>query len=514
MSAAWNEGYFTDEGYTYSYSREINPVFLRYCLLLRGFASLETTDGYHCELGFGQGVSINIHAAANPGAWVGTDFHPGQAAHASALATAWNSDAQLYDDSFEQLLARDDLPQFDSISLHGIWTWVSRDNQKLIVEFARRHLKPGGLLYISYNCFPGWSPQAPLRHLFSLHDRFATNRSERPDQRIDAALQFSETLLAANPAYASAVPSLNAKLQSIKGQDRQYVAHEYFNRDWNCMYFTDVVDALASAKLDFATTAVPLDTVDPLNLSAEAMDFLEGIDHPIMREQARDYFVNQSFRRDLYVRGANRLSASERRQAMLNTRFVLLQPAESVPDTVKGPAGEASLQAEIYVPVLEALAANAYVPKTLRQLSASVPSMPYDDLVQAITVLIGMSAAAPCQSEAAEKLVQARCTTLNLQLCKRSLLSNKIQVLASPVTGGGVPISRFQQLFLISIKQGRKHPAEWAQLAWSVISEQGEGLVKDGRALTTAEENIAELTEQAHAFADNSLVILKALGIV
>lgn len=514
MSDAWNEGYFTDEGYTYSYSREINPVFLRYCLLLRGFASLETTDGYHCELGFGQGVSINIHAAANPGSWVGTDFHPGQAAHANALATTWNSDAQLYDDSFEQLLARHDLPQFDSISLHGIWTWVSRDNQKLIVEFARRHLKPGGLLYVSYNCFPGWSPSAPLRHLFSLHDRFATNRSERPDQRIDAALQFSEALLAANPNYAAAAPNLNAKLQSIKGQDRQYVAHEYFNRDWNCMYFTDVVDALAPAKLDFAATAVPLDTVDPLNLSAEGMDFLEGIDHPIMREQARDYFVNQNFRRDVYVRGANRLSASEHRQGLLNTRFVLLQPAESVSATVKGPAGEASLQAEIYGPVLEALAANAYAPKTLRQLSAAVPSMPYDDLAQAVTVLVGMSAAAPCQSEAAEKLVQARCTTLNLQLCKRSLLSNKIQVLASPVTGGGVPIGRFQQLFLISIKQGKKHPAEWAQLAWSVISEQGEGIVKDGKALTTAQENIAELTEQAQAFAGQSLVVLKALSIV
>ncbi|MGE8064053.1 class I SAM-dependent methyltransferase [Pseudomonas sp. NPDC089569] len=514
MSDSWNEGYFTDEGYTYSYSREINPVFQRFCLLLRGFTSLESADGHHCELGFGQGVSINIHAAANPGSYVGTDFHPGQAAHANALATAWNSDAKLYDDSFEQLLARDDLPQFDSISLHGIWTWVSRDNQKLIVEFARRHLKPGGLLYISYNCFPGWSPSAPLRHLFSLHDRFANHTAVRPDQRIDAALQFSEALLAANPNYAGTAPNLDAKLQSIKAQNRQYVAHEYFNRDWNCMYFTDVVDALAPAKLDYATTAVPLDSVDPLNLNAQGMDFLEGIEHPIVREQARDYFVNQHFRRDLYVRGANRLSAAEQRQAMFNTRFVLLQVAESVSDTISGPAGEATLQAEVYGPVLDALAANAYAPKTLRQISGAVPSMLYDDLVQAITVLVGMGAVAPCQSEAAEQRVQQRCSTLNLQLCKRSLLSNKIQVLASPVTGGGVPVSRFQQLFLISIKQGNKHPAQWAQLVWAILSEQGEVLVKDNAPLTTAEENIAELTEQAQAFAETSLVILKALGIV
>ncbi|NWD50722.1 class I SAM-dependent methyltransferase [Pseudomonas gingeri] len=514
MGEAWNEGYFTDEGYTYGYSREINPVFQRYCLLLRGFASVESAQAYHCELGFGQGVSINIHAAANPGNYVGTDFHPTQAANANALAASYGGNAQLYDDSFEQLLARDDLPQFDSISLHGIWTWVSRDNQKLIVEFARRHLKPGGLLYISYNCFPGWSPSAPLRQLFSLHDRFASSASIRPAERIDAALQFSEALLAANPLYANAAPNLGAKLQSVKGQNRQYVAHEYFNRDWNCMYFTDVVDALSPAKLDYAATAAPLDSVDPLNLSAEGMDFLEGIDHPIMREQARDYFVNQHFRRDLYLRGAGRLPAAEQRERMLNTRFVMLQAVDSVPGVVSGPAGEASLQAEVYGPVLEALAASAYAPKTLRQLSVAVPSMAYGDLEQAVNVLVGMGVAAPCQSDAAEKLVQVRCSALNLYLCKRSLFSNQIQTLASPVTGGGVPVSRFGQLFLISIKQGKKLPAEWAQLAWGIISDQGEGIVKDGRPLTTAEENMAELLEQAEAFGEKSLVVLKALKIV
>ncbi|QXI27323.1 class I SAM-dependent methyltransferase [Pseudomonas vanderleydeniana] len=514
MSDAWNEGYFTDEGYTYGYSREINPVFQRYCLLLRGFATLESANAHHCELGFGQGVSINIHAAANPGRYVGTDFHPAQAAHANTLAVASGSNAQLHDDSFEQLLARDDLPQFDSISLHGIWTWVSRDNQKLIVEFVRRHLKPGGLLYVSYNCFPGWSPSAPLRQLFSLHNRFASNAAMAPAERIDAALQFSEALLAANPLYADAAPNVGAKLQSVKGQNRQYVAHEYFNRDWNCMYFTDVVDALSAAKLDYAATAVPLDSVDPLNLTGEGMDFLEGIEQPIMREQARDYFVNQHFRRDLYQRGAIRLSAAERREGMLNTRFVLLQAAESVPGSVKGPAGEATLQVEVYGPVLEALAAGAYMPKTLRQLLGAVPSMPYGDLEQAVTVLVGMGVAAPCQTEAAEKQVLATCSALNLHLCKRSLFNSHIQTLASPVTGGGVPVSRFGQLFLISIMQGKKQPAEWAQFAWGIINAQGEGLVKDGRALTTAEENIAELLAQAEVFGEKSLAILKALKIV
>ena len=269
MSDIWNEGYFTDAGYTFEYHREISPVFQRFCLLLRGLASYDAGEGAaHCELGYGQGVSVNIHAAANPGRYVATDFNPAHAAHARSLASGAGSDIRLYDDSFAQLLARDDLQAFDTISLHGIWTWVSRDNHKVITEFIARHLKPGGLSYISYNCFPGRSAAHPLRQLFALHDRYA---SISPDvtQRVEAALKFTQTLLAAGPLYARATPGIEDRLKTIMVQDRHYLAHEYLNRDWNCMYFTDVADAMATARLEFASTAVPADVVDGINLTAE-----------------------------------------------------------------------------------------------------------------------------------------------------------------------------------------------------------------------------------------------------
>jgi len=190
----------------------------------------------------------------------------------------------------------------------------------------------------------------------------------------------------------------------------------------------------------------------------------------------------------------------------------LLQPWETVAGSVTGPAGEATLQAEIYGPVLDALAAQNYAAKSMRQL-LSETAMAYDDLEQALAVLIGMGAVAPCQSEAAEAQVSGRCAALNLQLCKRSLYGANIQTLASPVTGGGVTVSRFQQLFLISIKQGKQQPAEWAQLAWGVISEQGEVLVDNGQPLLTAEANIAALTAQAQVFAEQTLPVLRALKI-
>lgn len=512
MSEAWSEGYFTDVGYTYGYFREINPVFLRFCLLLRGF--VEPTFGthsQHCELGFGQGVSVNIHAAANPGHYVATDFNPAHAAHAQRLASASGNGALLFDESFEQLLARSDLPQFDSISLHGIWTWVSRDNHKIIAEFARRHLKPGGVFYVSYNCFPGWAPAYPLRQLFALHDRFGTT-PHGAVERVEAALKFSQELLAAQPNYLKLAPHLPERLKKIAEENRHYLAHEYFNREWNCMYFTDVVDALTTAKLDWACSAVPLDAIEAVNLSQDARSFLASVEHPLLREQARDYFVNQQFRKDIYLKGATRLSSGEQKERLLNTRFVLTKLVDQIPLKVIGSAGEAQLQEELYKPFIQALAADAYAPKTLRVVLSHLPEMLWSHLLQILAVLVHLDAMAPCQSEEAQKQVEDQCKALNRHLCERSCYVNEIAYLASPVTGGGFNLTRFQQIFLMARELGKSTPQDWAQFAWQHLDAQGQRLIKDGKTLETPEENLHELNAQAVDLADK-LPILKALQL-
>ena len=62
--------------------------------------------------------------------------------------------------------------------------------------------------------------------------------------------------------------------------------------------------------------------------------------------------------------------------------------------------------------------------------------------------------------------------------------------------------------------QGRKQPAEWAQAAWQVLAAQGQRIVKEGKALESPEANLAELTEQAMAFGEKQLPMLKALQVV
>ena len=511
----WNDGYFTSDTYTYGYYHVLNPTFQRFCLLLRGFVAPEQTEeSTYCELGYGQGVSINIHAAATPGKFFGTDFNPAQAAHANELCRISGCGAKLFEASFEQMLNRDDLPQFDSINLHGIWSWISTENQKIVVEFARKYLKSGGIFFNSYNCFPGWAPKAPMRELFVLYDKFVGNTDSNTFNRIEGALKFTEEMIAANPIYAQRVPEFTAVLNATKSEDHNYLAHEYFNRDWICMYFNDVAEMLSDAKLEFACTASPGDAFDQLNLTGEAIAFLNKIKNPVMREQVRDYFVNRQFREDIYVRGVRHISPTERKDRLLNTRFVLMKTKETVSFECNTLLGKLTLSENLAKPLVNYLAEQDYKAKDFSELAKQNPQLSMTDFEQALVFMMITGTIMPCQTEEAEKKVKKRCELLNDYICNRARISSDIPYLASPVIGGAIALGRFDQLFTLLFKENKRDVETLAAETWSIILAQGQRLIKEGKTLESAEENIDELKSMAERFLDTRLPIIKALQII
>jgi hypothetical protein len=74
-------------------------------------------------------------------------------------------------------------------------------------------------------------------------------------------------------------------------------------------------------------------------------------------------------------------------------------------------------------------------------------------------------------------------------------------------------VDRFQQLFLLAAQHGKKTIAEQTAFVWECLSTQDQRIVKEGKALETADEHIAELTRQANAFGEKRRPMLKALGI-
>jgi hypothetical protein len=112
-------------------------------------------------------------------------------------------------------------------------------------------------------------------------------------------------------------------------------------------------------------------------------------------------------------------------------------------------------------------------------------------------------------------IAKAKKTTdkLNTHLLMKARSSSEIGYLTSPVTGGGVEVDRFGQLFLLALQLGKKKPEEWVSDVWGVLAIQGQRIVKEGKILESPEQNLAELKEKAANFAEKKLPILKALQI-
>jgi SAM-dependent methyltransferase len=507
----WTSGYVADIGYTYGYYTELNPLRAQLAFLNAGLAC--PAVGTACELGFGQGVSTNIHAAASISHWSGTDFNPAQAGFAQELAAASGADAKLFDQAFAEFANRSDLPEFDYIGLHGIWSWISDENRAVIVDFIRRKLKVGGVLYISYNTQPGWAAMVPMRDLLTEHSEVMGASGHGIVPRIDAALAFADKLLATNPAYARANPQIADKLKAIQGQNRNYVAHEYFNRDWKPMSFADMGRWLEPAKLGFAVSANYLDYVDALNLSTAQQALLKEIPDDMFRQTVRDFMVNQQFRKDYWVRGGRKMPVLEQAEGLRAQRVMLTSHRADVALKVTGSLGEATLAEGIYNPILDALADHK--PRTLAQLEHTLKAkvINFGQLTQAVMVLTGAGHLCAVQDDAVIAKAKKRTDKLNAHLMAKARSSGDVSYLASPVTGGGVTVARFPQLFLLALSQGKKQPAQWAQGVWQVLSMQNQKIVKEGKTLETAEENLAELTAQADTFAAKQLPILQALQI-
>ena len=507
----WTAGYVADIGYTYGYYAELNPQRVYLAFLNAGL--VPPNIGTACELGFGQGMSTNLHAAASVVKWSGTDFNPAQASFAQELARVAGTNAALFDEAFEQFCERPDLPEFDYIGLHGIWSWVSDKNRAVIVEFIRRTLKVGGVLYVSYNTQPGWASMVPMRDLLMEHAQVLVAGGAGIVHRMESALGFAEQLLAVSPAYARANPQIEARLKQIKGQDRHYVAHEYFNQDWQPMGFSQMAEWLEPAKVQWACSANYLDAIDAINLTPEQQSLLVGIPDPMFRQAARDFCVNQHFRKDYWVKGVRKLSGLEQTERLRMQRVILVVPRAEVSLKVVGNAGEATLQPEIYNPLLDIL--QDHQAKSLEQLEQNTAAhgIQPSQILQVVMVLISTGVLAAVQDEAVTAKAKPHTERLNAYLVSKVRSTNDLNHLASPVTGGGITVARFEQLFLRAKQQGHQEPADWAAYVWEVLDSQGHRLMKDGKTLDTADANLAELREQAQIFAQKRLPLLQALQV-
>ena len=86
-------------------------------------------------------------------------------------------------------------------------------------------------------------------------------------------------------------------------------------------------------------SATLIENFDPLVLSEKARETLAAIADEDIRELVRDFFLDQRFRRDVFVRGNRQLDPEERRNGLLASNFALARPAAAIGYSITTPAG-------------------------------------------------------------------------------------------------------------------------------------------------------------------------------
>jgi hypothetical protein len=251
------------------------------------------------------------------------------------------------------------------------------------------------------------------------------------------------------------------------------------------MYFATMNNWMGQAKLQYACSANYVDSVEAINMTAEQQALLNEVPDIGLRQSMRDFMVNQQFRRDYWVKGRRSVSKLAQQESLNEQLILLISHRPDIKLQVQGALGQADLFEGVYGPILDQISDHQSI--SIAQLAQKVNprGVTFAQVVQAAMLLIGAGHVVPVQSPEMAGQVRGQSDKLNAALMKMSRGDGAVAYLSSPVSAGGHLVNRFQQLFLLSFKDGGKNPAEWAQFAWDVLNAQGQRVVKDGQALAT-----------------------------
>jgi SAM-dependent methyltransferase len=318
-----------DVPYVRGFVREAAPAWLDHVALLWGFAPPDRSGGFTwCDLGCGNGVTAALLAATHPsGTFHAIDALASHIDDARQLAAAARVGNVTYHAAAFDAAAALDLPQFDYVTAHGVYTWIDAKARADLRRLIDRHLKPGGLLYLSYNALPGRAADIPFQNLMQeLGRRHNGDSAERAKWAYDAIRRMRKLNL---PGFASS-PMANALYAEKTPQNPFYLAHEFMVPDWQPLSVVQMRQDMRGIGLKPLGSARLVENFDTYTLRDAERRFLKSIADPDLAALLRDHFVNQSFRRDVFMRDGQPVSNAARRNRLLSSSFALTRPAPQV----------------------------------------------------------------------------------------------------------------------------------------------------------------------------------------
>lgn len=504
------KGYFTSLSYSAGYYSGLNPLNASLLRKLFGLNISEASTA--CELGFGNGLSLCINAATSKTVWYGNDLIPEHVNFTKELLGKAEVADHLYNEDFTRFCAREELPDFDFIALHGVWSWINDENRSTVVDFIKRKLVPGGTLYISYNSLPGQSNLQPFRHIFKKYYETELTKQNDAVLAISTALERVSEFLHIDPRAFKENTTIKDHVLNLKTREIGYLGHEYLNDSWEPMYFDRVNSDLTSAGLSFLSSSHFVDHIPAFSFNSSQFDFLSKIQNNTERQLAIDYITGRQFRREYWVKGEE-LSAQNVNLAdfLDDSCFVQIVSDSSIKLSIKADATSISLSQEFYKPFSACFAGSET--KSFSELVSQMSKHGAGraQVGEGVGIFLACGYLAVAVKEVSSEC-QRRTLLLNNFLIQLSLSNPDIKFLASTKIQGGVYIPRLHLLFL-SVDKDKRDQSILEQTI-SLLERNQEVLNNDNGEILNSDDLCAEISRQYDVFALEHLPRYRKLGII
>lgn len=200
------------------------------------------------------------------------------------------------------------LGTYDYIIAHGFYSWVDEETKDNFLRLCKEHLGSNGILYMSYNTYPGWHKMDSVRALleFANKDIDTLNHREKVRHGKTVASKLGTLMLEYDTVKNQQGPFLQSLRQTLQKQDC-YVGHDHLEPVNTPVYFHQCMDQMAERGFTYLCDCdlnLSFPDVYDETLRTRLQDLAPH--DPLAREQYIDFMLNTAFRKSLFTHKAAR----------------------------------------------------------------------------------------------------------------------------------------------------------------------------------------------------------------
>jgi len=293
LSASYNETPYQSHPFPQS-----TPEHLHAVAVLFGIKSVPIEHARILELGCASGGNLIPIAVRFPHAHIiGVDISSAHIAEGQATITRLNlKNIKLQNKDLTNITKS--FGEFDYIISHGVYSWVPPEVQTAMLRICGENLSAKGLVYISYNTYPGWKYREVIRDAMMFR---GANRAT-PQERLSYARGMIDFLHENSPPDSLTRKNIDDVLPLLKSAQDYYLLHEFLEHCNYPCYFKDFIAHSKKNKMIYLAESQPSEMFlsnFPSEISTPLLQECNG--DQVNLEQHLDFLRGRSFRQTILI---------------------------------------------------------------------------------------------------------------------------------------------------------------------------------------------------------------------